>query len=202
MGDTGAVLKRRLGAEVFFGFFAVFTLGSLGILTLGVVSAWAHHSSKLHASLHQAGLSTSLWGRHALAMADASHRTESWPALVIDYGFSTLNLALAGFLLWLRPSDRTARLLAIGMVGTAAVFNLQAHGVYEALNATSVETYLHYGLHLIAAIAYTFALLSFPEGTLVPRWPRWAQAALYTPLIAIVAVLAFGRSPSSSTSAC
>ena len=193
------MLKRRFGAAAFFAFFAVYSLRAIGILALGVVSAWAHHAPKLHASLHESGLSTSIWGRHALAMADASHRVVSWPQLIVDYGFSLLNLALAGFLLWLRPTDRTARLLAIGMVGTAAVFNLQAHGVYEALNATSIETYLHYALHLIAAIAYTFALLSFPEGKLVPRWPRWAQAAVYAPLIAIVAVLAFQAKGTSRT---
>ena len=66
-------------------------------------------------------------------MADASHRVQPAPQLVLDYGFSVFNLALAGFLLWLRPCDRTARLLVVGMVGTSAVFNLQAHGVYETL---------------------------------------------------------------------
>jgi signal transduction histidine kinase len=193
------VFKRRLGAAAFYAFLCAYALGSLLILTLGIVSAWAHHSPDLHASLHEAGLSTGIWGRHAQAMADASHRVGSWPQLITDYGFSVLNLALAGFLLWLRPGDRTARLLVVGMVGTAAVFNLQAHGVYEALNVTSLEKYLHYGLHLIAAIAYTFALLSFPEGKLVPRWPRWAQVALYTPLIALVAFLAFQAKGTSRT---
>ncbi len=193
------MLKRRLGAAAFFAFFGAYALGSLLILTLGIVSAWAHHSPDLHASLHESGLSASIWGRHAQAMADASHRVVSAPQLIIDYGFSILNLALAGFLLWLRPGDRTARLLVVGMVGTAAVFNLQAHGVYEALNAGNLEKYLHYALHLIAAIAYTFALLSFPEGKLVPRWRGWALALLYTPLIAAIAALAFQAKGTSRT---
>jgi signal transduction histidine kinase len=184
---------------VFFGALAVYTAGALAILAMGIVSALAHSRPELHASLHEAGLSNGIWGRHALAMADASHRAQPFGQLALDYGFSLFNLGLAGFLLWLRPRDRTARLLVVGMVGTSAIFNLQAHGVYEALVATNLETYLHYGLQLIAAVAYTFALLSFPEGKLVPRWPRWALVALYTPLIAAVAALAFQAKGTSRT---
>jgi signal transduction histidine kinase len=193
------VNTRRLASAAFFAALGVYTAGAIAILAMGVVSAWAHHSPSLHASLHESGLSGGIWGRHAQAMADASHRVQPLPQLALDYGFSLFNLALAGFLLWLRPGDRTARLLVVGMVGTAAVFNLQAHGVYEALHATDLETYLHYGLHLIAAVAYTFALLSFPEGKLVPRWPTWALVALYAPLIAAVAALAFQAKGTSRT---
>jgi signal transduction histidine kinase len=199
MMDTGGVNRRRLSSIAFLAFLTAYTAGSVAILAMGVVSAWAHHSPSLHASLHESGLSSGIVGRHALAMADASHRVQSWPQLAADYGFSLFNLALAGVLLWLRPHDRTARLLVIGMVGTAAVFNLQAHGVYETLVPTNLEKTLHYGLHLIAAVAYTFALLSFPEGKLVPRWPRWALVALYTPLIAALAALAFQAKGTSRT---
>ncbi|HZN13509.1 MAG TPA: histidine kinase [Acidimicrobiales bacterium] len=191
--------RRRLENALFYVALSLYAAGAIAILAMGVVAAWAHRSPDLHASLHEAGLSSGIWGRHAQAMADASHRVQPLPQLLLDYGFSLFNLALAAFLLWLRPHDRTARLLVVGMVGTAAVFNLQAHGVYEALHATSLETYLHYALHLIAAVAYTFALLSFPEGRLVPRWPKWALFALYTPLIAAVAALAFQAKGTSRT---
>jgi signal transduction histidine kinase len=199
MVDTGPVTRKRVETWVFFLFLAGYTVGSIFTLVLGIISAIAHGSPSLHASLHQTGLSSDFWGRHALAMADASHRAQPLPQLVLDYGFSLLNIALAGFLLWLRPRDRTARLLVVGMVGTAAVFNLQAHGVYDALQATNLEKYPHYALQLIAAIAYTFALLAFPEGRLVPRWPKWALTALYAPIIAAVAILAFQAKGTSRT---
>lgn len=199
MRDTGLVTRRRLEGALFYAFFVAYSIVALAILTIGVIAAIAHRSPDLHASLHESGLSTGFWGRGAEAIADASHRALSLPELALDYGFSLFNLALAGFLLWLRPGDRTARLLVVGMVGTAAVFNLQAYSVYEALQATDLETYLHYGVHLTAAIAYTFALLSFPEGHLIPRWKPWQLVALYTPLIAAVAGLAFQADGTSRT---
>src|SRR5204862_4876701 len=92
-------------------------------------------------------------------------------------------------------------LLGLAMVGTAGVFNLQAHGVYEILPATNVEAVTHDGFHLLAAVAYILALLLFPDGKLVPRWSWPRLMALYTALIAAavpLAVLAPGGSRSVS----
>ena len=56
--------------------------------------------------------------------------------------------ALAVFLLWLRPRDRTARLLAVGMVGTAAVFNLPSQTAIEIQPLLIDETIgTHRGAH-------------------------------------------------------
>jgi signal transduction histidine kinase len=74
------------------------------------------------------------------------------------------------------------------MVGTAAAFNLQALSVYTALQALTGDTPLHFGFELIAMVAYLYALLTFPDGRLVPRWPHWAQAALYLPITAVLAL--------------
>ena len=175
----------------FFAFLALFTAVALTALLAGVLSAVASSSPGFHDRLHQWGLEPTPFGRSALAMADAAHRAQPLGALVIDYGFSLFNLGLAGFLIWLRPRDRTARLLAVGMVGIAAVFNLQAHGVYEAGSRDQLENVSHDVLHLVAAVAYIFALLSFPDGRLVPRWHQAAKVALYAPATVAVAVAAF-----------
>lgn len=115
-------------------------------------------------------------------MADASHDLQPVPALVADYGFSLFNIALAGFLLWLRPRDRTARLLAFALVGTAAVFNLQAQASFEALTLTPGEAWITAGIQVIAGLAYVGALLSFPDGRSVPHWRPAGQALIYIPV--------------------
>ena len=180
----------RVPVLVFLGFFAGYLAWSIGVVSLGVLAAVAHHNPGLHASLHDQGLTDTLWGRMASRTADASHRSENWAGLAIDFAFSVINIALAIFLVWLRPRDRTARLLAIGIVGTAAVFNLQAHTVYEVQTATRFEAFSHDTFHLIAAVAYVLALLLFPDGRLVPRWQRWRLTAFYLLAVGAAALLA------------
>ncbi|MDQ1402718.1 MAG: hypothetical protein QOG03_1034 [Actinomycetota bacterium] len=193
--------RRNLGditfGLVFAGYlgFAVFVLG------LGVTAWLAGGSPGLHDKLHVWGTANSLWGRASLRMANASHTRESLGQFVIDYGFSVLNLGLAVFLIWLRPRDRTARLLAVGLVGTAAVFNLQAHAVYESLGSptSTIENVSHEFFHVIAGITYVFALLLFPDGQAIPRWKRPSLIALYGGVAALVALVAVSFNHGSRT---
>ena len=188
----GQTFRRRVADASFFGFLAVYAGYALVVLGLGVLAAIAHASPDLHQSLHLYGFGAeTLSERVAQAAAVASHQSESGWQLAIDYGFSVLNLILGLYLLYLRPNNPTARFLAIGMVGTAAIFNLQALSVYTALQTTSIDTAVHYAFELIAMLAYLYALLTFPDAQLVPRWPRWAQALLYLPLTAVVALVLY-----------
>lgn len=181
--------RRRLGPTpvLFLAFlgFAVMVLG------FGAVAAIAGRNGALHERLHAWGLEESLWSRASLRMADASHQTESGWQLAFDYGFSVLNLGLALFLYRLRPDNRTAPLLAFGLVGTAAVFNLQADLVYQSLDANALEAFSHDGFHVVAALAYVFALLVFPDGRLVPRWRPLPLAFLYLAAVPPLAALAY-----------
>ena len=180
---------RHLAADIaFFGFLAIYTMFATVFLALGIVAAIAHASPDLHQNLHLFGFEAQTFAeRMAQAMAVASHQAESGGQLALDYGFSVLNLILGLYLIYLRPHNRTARFLAVGMVGTATVFNLQALSVYGALQATSLETALHFGFELIAMLAYLYALLTFPDGNLIPRWPGWAHAVLYLPVTLVLA---------------
>ncbi|HEV3503822.1 MAG TPA: hypothetical protein VG637_00875, partial [Actinomycetes bacterium] len=196
-----AGLQRRVRPALVGGFFAVYAAWAVIVLGLGLAAAVASASSGFHEQLHLRGLRSGMLARAAQAVADASHRTEPVGQLVVDYGFSLFNLGLAGFLLWLRRKDRTAVLLAIAMVGTAAVFNLQAYGVYEALDKTGFENAVHHTFQLVAAVAYIVALLLFPDGKLVPRWRGWAQAALFIPLLAAFALGAYRMEDTSRTAA-
>jgi hypothetical protein len=110
----------------------------------------------------------------ASGAALGAHLTQPTPELILSYLFSALNLGLAFLLIRVRPRDLPARLLALGMIGTAAVFNLQAHSTLEEVPRLGVL--LHDSFHVATGLAYIYALLVFPDGKLVPRWSgpqRW-----------------------------
>lgn len=189
--------RRRFGpmAVAFLAFF----LFAVVIVALGALAAWAGRDAGLHERLHDVGVSDTLVGRMARRMADTAHRSESGWHLALDYGFTLANLGLAAFLFWLRPRDRTAALLGFGLVGTAAVFNLEAHAVYEALPATTLEAVTHDGFHVAAAVSYLLALLLFPDGRLVPRWRPPALVAFYAAIAAAAAGAAWAYPGGSRT---
>jgi hypothetical protein len=156
----------------------------------------ASGSADLHDAFHARGdfPSGPVDARIFARMADAAHPDNTslptgfsaWLAVA----FSVFNITLAVFLLWLRPRDRTARLLAVGMVGTAAVFNLPSQIAIEIQPLLIDEQFGHIGAHILTGAAYMFALLTFPDGRLVPRWRVPALVVLYVPVFAAVVWLA------------
>jgi hypothetical protein len=181
--------QRRFGPLyiIFFTVFAIFSIGALSALALGVGAVWAHFSPAMHDSLHVRALGVGLSARAALRMADASHEVGSLGGVVFDYAFSLVNFSLAIFLLWLRPRDRPARLLAIALVGVAGAFNLTAQTAVEIVPLTGAESFAQAAAHTIAGLTYIFALLLFPNGRPVPRWRASALVPLYT-AIAVCAI--------------
>jgi len=88
---------------------------------LATFSEWAEGSSALAS-----------WSRRVVqASTEAPHGA----TVLIDYFISVVGLALALLIMWIRPHDLAARLLAVGMVGIAAVFNQPSHIVFEILPA-------------------------------------------------------------------
>ncbi|HEX2063317.1 MAG TPA: sensor histidine kinase, partial [Acidimicrobiales bacterium] len=160
------------------------------LVGMGAVAAIASGHAGLHDRLHDWGLSQSLWGRAARRMADASHRTGSGLQLALDFGFSAVNLGLAAFICWLRPRNRTAPLLAFGLIGTGVVFNLQAHLVYEILEPDTFEEITHDGMHVVAALSYACALVVFPDGKLMGRRRRLPFTVSYLALAVVAGFLA------------
>ena len=192
--DDAPSRRWRVVDVLFFLFFAAFTASVIAVVLLGVGSVLAAGSEALHSSFHAKAFGTGPMAQRIYSrMADAAHPDKTglptglsaWLAV----GFSTFNIALAIFLLWLRPRDRTARLLAVGMVGTAAVFNLPSQVAIEIQPLLVDETIGHIAAHVLTGAAYTFALLTFPDGRLVPRWRAPLLALLYSPLIAAVVLL-------------
>lgn len=177
MGESES---RHRGADLAFLIgFGLYVLGVLLVLGQGLLAVAASASAELHESLHVQGLGSGFLARGALRAADASHAVPSGPQIVTDYLFSAVHLGLAAVLLKLRPRDWTARLLATALVGAAGVFNLTSQGVLEQLPFTPFETLTQVAAHVVAGLAYVYALLLFPDGRPVPRWRPVAVIPLY-----------------------
>lgn len=92
----------------------------------------------------------------------SSLRAEPPLALFMQYAFSALNIALGIVLYRSRPWDWTARMLGLGLVGTAAIFNYQAHSTLELMGP--LVTTIHEFLHIFSGSMYLIALVIFPDG--------------------------------------
>jgi hypothetical protein len=179
--------RRRSPDLLFAAAFGLFVFGALCVLGQGLLAVLASISSALHDTLHVAALAGGSLARVAQRAADASHAVPSLPQIVLDFAFSLVHLGLAGFLLWLRPRDWCARLLAVALVGAAGVFNLTAQATFEFLPMTPGETLGQVGSHALTGLAYLYALLLFPDSRPVPRWRPLALVPLY--VLAAVAAL-------------
>lgn len=168
--------------------FGGYVLGAAYVLGQGLVALVASASPAVHELLHVQAITDGFMARTAERVADASHGVPPGPQVLLDYLGSLVNLALAALVLRLRPHDRTARLLALALVGAAGVFNLTAQGVLETLPLTSVEATVQTAAHVVAGLAYVSALVLFPDGRAVPRWSAAGLGLLYVP-IGVAAVL-------------
>ncbi|HEY3208288.1 MAG TPA: histidine kinase [Actinomycetota bacterium] len=123
----------------------------------------------------------------ARRVAEASHAGQPGARAALEYVFSLLNVALGILLIRLRPGDRAARLLAVGLIGTGAVFNLQAHTSLTVIPASQT---FHGLFHLVAGGSYVLALVVFPDGRL-PQWSLPGGEWLKWPLRTALLFLAF-----------
>jgi hypothetical protein len=107
--------------------FAVYTAAAVFLLVLGIGAALAAVSPAIAEAFHEAAVDGGRLEPVWRTMVAAAPLSEPPIQVIVDYLLSALNLGLGVFLVWRRPRDRVARLLGLGMVGTAASFNLQAH---------------------------------------------------------------------------
>jgi signal transduction histidine kinase/plastocyanin len=147
--------------------FALFT--AVVWLLLGLLPILGAVSPSFHDWMHEIGRRGGIGGQFAANAAQASHNATAGGQVVLDYIFSIFNLALSAVLMRLRPKDRTASLLALGMVGSAVAFNLQGHDALQVVpvGTLGVVTAWHEMVHVLSGVAYTFALLTFPDGELL-----------------------------------
>ncbi|HEY4994600.1 MAG TPA: ATP-binding protein, partial [Nakamurella sp.] len=88
---------------------------------------------------------------------------------LLQYAFSLLNLVLGMLLIIRRPRDLVPRLLALGLLGTAATFNLPSHEAFHILGSPWPIALLHFTFHIVSGVAYLWAVVLFPDGRLPER---------------------------------
>jgi len=164
-------LQRQLQAA-FLKFFWPYTAGGVVWLTVGLTPALVAAFPGLRQGLLEwadaAGTPVTLAVLARIVILE-SYVAKPDGLFVLQCLFSALNLTLGVLLAWLRPGNHAAQLLAFGMVGTAAIFNLQAHAAWEVLPVLGI---LHEPFHMIAGLAYLYALALFPDGKIFLDWPR------------------------------
>lgn len=164
--------RKAMGARgrhwLFLLFFSLYTAAVVLWLVLGLVPwflarglAWQDAYLAWYRSLDTPWLQQLAFDLYA-----ARYSTGTFGFIFFQYLFSVLNLMLGIALVRRRPDEGVPRLLALGMVGTAAVFNYQAHTALEY--SSPVLSNFHEILHVFAGSTYLLALLLFPDGRLPP----------------------------------
>ena len=86
----------------------------------------------------------------------------------LQYAFSALNLVL-GVVLLIRGWDQlVARLLAVGLLGTAATFNLPSHEAFRLIGSPWPVSLTHFAFHIASGVCYLWGVALFADGRL-PR---------------------------------
>src|SRR5664279_5987796 len=88
---------------------------------------------------------------------------------LLQYAFSLLNLVLGVLLIVRRPNDLVPRLLALGLLGTAATFNLPSHEAFHLLGSPWPIALIHFTFHIVSGVSYLWAVVLFPDGRLPNR---------------------------------
>lgn len=168
--------ERNWGDLLYRVFFALYTAAAILWLLIGLIPVLAHYFPSVYEGLRSLNrLLPSLdsgWGEVIFGLRRASRAEVPLSVVLLQYIFSGANLSLGLMLHRLRPDDLLSRLLALGLIGTGAIFNLQAHVLVEMMwNSTPAWLlWWHESLHFIGGSTYTVAILLFPTGRL-PGWP-------------------------------
>jgi signal transduction histidine kinase len=156
--------SARILTVAYWALFAACGVVAVGSLAVGGIVAIATHSSGMSATFAAAASDGSSWARGILA---ASPRSEPPGQALLDYAFSVLNFTVAVILLGVGGRSWVIRLLALGLIGSAGAFNLQADTAELAVQTATGQSIagLHDALlHVAACAAYLLALLLFPAG--------------------------------------
>lgn len=176
----------------FLSAFAVYTSAATLWLLIGLTPALAAAIPSVADQLREWGRADGVLADMALQAARAARNSSSSLQVTLDYVFSALNLALAIFLVVKVRGNRTANLLAFGMVGTAVAFNLQSHAtlLVVGFHLGPFATFWHdFGVHVLAGLCYVFALLLFPDGTIDrTRGPHLMALAVVFGVASFVAI--------------
>ena len=125
----------------------------------------------------------------AQLLAPAMPMTGLTGATLLQYAFSALNLVLGVVLLVRCWDELVARLLAVGLLGTAATFNLPSHEAFRLIGSPWPVSLLHFTFHIASGVCYLWGVALFPDGRL-PRRLRLSGRRLLAAVVSVTVVVA------------
>lgn len=195
-----AARKVSRNDVLFFAFFALYTAIVLLWLTGGLAAALSAVLPSVGQDLRAWGEGTNFFASVARVISQAATEVPERAALpprldsglsyvvVLDYSISAVGVGLAMLVIWLRPREFAARLLALGMMGVAVAYNDLSHVIFSPLPNWVFNLGPHFIVHVVAGATFAHALLVFPDGRLRPPWARWPLVAIYA-FVAPISVL-------------
>jgi signal transduction histidine kinase len=161
---------------------------TIGTLTLGGIVAIAAHYPDMAGAVASAASHGSAW---AAGIQTAIPSSEPPGQTILDYAFSTLNIVVAIILLRAGGRSWVTMLLALGLVGWASSFNLQADTAEltlqtaAGLNIADLHDVL---LPIVACTAYLLGLLLFPTG----RWDDNLEPGSHRHVVMVIGAAILG----------
>ncbi|HEY5116725.1 MAG TPA: histidine kinase, partial [Nakamurella sp.] len=128
--------------------------------------------------------------RAAMAMMHPAMEMSGSANDYLQYAFSVLNLVLGVLLILRRPDDVVPRLLALGLLGTAATFNLPSHEAFHILGSPWPIALIHFTFHIVSGVSYLWAVILFPDGRL-PNRIAVSGRVLGTAVVVVTGIVAF-----------
>ena len=179
---SGSSILRVLAWVYAVGLAVWLTLGLLPVVVTGIGPA-------ADAARSIAGSGGPLAGPAAELLAPAMPMTGLTGVTLLQYAFSALNLVLGVVLLVRCWDERVARLLAVGLLGTAATFNLPSHEAFRLIGSPWPISLLHFSFHIASGVCYLWAVMLFPDGRL-PRRVGVSGRPLFAVALAVTVVVA------------
>lgn len=173
---------------VYWVLLAICAVVTIGTLTLGGIVALAAHSPDIAETVAAAASEGSAWDRGVRAAIPSS---EPLGPTLLDYAFSTLNIVVAVVLLRAGGRRWVTRLLALGLVGWASAFNLQADTadlVLQTATGQSIAGLPGEFVHVVTCAAYLLGLLLFPTG----RWDDELYSGSHRHLVMVMGAVIIG----------
>jgi hypothetical protein len=92
--------------------------------------------------------------------------------VALEVAFTTLSFTIGAVILWRRPEDRMALLVALMLLTFGAAFFVP----YPVLDLSPVWRFLAATVSFIGSASLVVFLYVFPDGRFVPRWTIWPAA--------------------------
>ena len=182
--------QGRLGRVLFRVAITAYAMGLVFWLVLGLLPILIRDVPAIGSAAMDLAAGSGPVARAAMAMMHPAMEMSGSANDYLQYAFSVLNLVLGVLLILRRPDDVVPRLLALGLLGTAATFNLPSHEAFHILGSPWPIALIHFTFHIVSGVSYLWAVILFPDGRL-PNRIAVSGRVLGTAVVVVTGIVAF-----------